>query len=72
MSGTISGLTAAGLVLRLTDTTTSGLIGTLNIASGATTFEFGSAKVLSGHTYAVTVATQPSPQYCTVNSGTVL
>jgi hypothetical protein len=61
LSGSVSGLTASGLVL--TNGTT-----TLAVASGAKTFSFG-AVLSSGMTYAVTVQTQPTAATCTVAKG---
>lgn len=66
VGGSISGLTASGLVL-----TDSGG-DSLAVASGATTFTFSQA-VSTGTAYSVAVATQPSSETCTVvgGSGTV-
>jgi uncharacterized repeat protein (TIGR03803 family) len=62
VSGSVSGLTANGLVLSVNGTT-------LPVAAGATTFTFPTP-VTVGTSYAITVATQPTGQTCTVNSGT--
>lgn len=66
IGGTISGLTASGLVLR----NNSG--NDLTVASGATAFTF-SAALANGSAYAVTVLTQPTGRTCTLsaNTGTV-
>jgi RNase P/RNase MRP subunit p29 len=62
LSGTVSGLTTAGMAL-----TSNG--NNLNISAGATTFDFG--PILSdGVVYKVTVPIQPSGQTCTVMNGT--
>ncbi len=62
IGGTISGLSAAGLVLANgSDTVTS--------ASGATSFVF-SKSLTVGTAYAVTVMTQPTGLTCTVANGT--
>jgi uncharacterized repeat protein (TIGR03803 family) len=61
VGGTIIGLTEGGLVLA----DNSG--DKLPVAANATTFTF--APISSGGTYAVTVATQPKGQNCTVTSG---
>ena len=61
IGGTISGLTATGLVLANgTDT--------VSPAANATTFVFPTA-VVSGASYSVTVSTQPSGETCTVTNG---
>ena len=66
VGGTVKGLTAPGLVLQLNGGEN------VSVASGATDFTFSGALV-SGSNYAVTVATQPAGQTCTVaqGSGTV-
>ena len=64
VGGTITGLTASGLVLT---ETTSGA--TASPASGATTFTIAPA-VNAGSAYAVTVTTQPTNQTCVVTAGT--
>ena len=61
IGGTISGLTASGLVLANgTDT--------VSPAANATSFVFPTA-VVSGASYSVTVSTQPSGETCTVTNG---
>jgi RNase P/RNase MRP subunit p29 len=62
VGGTISGLTANGLVL-------ANGSDTLNVAAGAPTFTMPRA-VASGGGYAVTVQSQPAGQNCTVTNGT--
>ncbi len=62
IGGTVSGLSASGLVL----TNNGG--DSLSVSSGATTFTFATA-LTSGASYAVAVASQPSGQTCTVASG---
>jgi 6-phosphogluconolactonase len=66
ISGTISGLTGSGLVLK---DSTSGQQ-TQPLAAGTTSFSI--TGVNSGTAYSVAVATQPStpPQLCTVSNGT--
>jgi hypothetical protein len=61
VGGTISGLTANGLVL-------ANGSDTLNVPSGATSFTMPRA-VASGGGYAVTVSSQPSGENCTVTNG---
>ena len=61
VGGTISGLTASGLVL--TDGSQ-----TVSPASGATSFTFP-ASYASGTSYSVTVQTQPNSESCTVTGG---
>ena len=61
IGGTISGLTASGLVLADGSQTVSP-------ASGATSFAFPTT-VASGSSYAVTVKTQPSGETCSVTNG---
>ena len=61
VSGTISGLAASGLVLRLNATS-------LIVANGATTFKFATA-LTDGSTYAVSVGIQPVGYTCTVTGG---
>ena len=63
VGGTISGLTADGLVL--TNGTTGG---TFPAASGTTSFTFA-APVVYGTTYGVTVLTQPTGLFCSVTNG---
>jgi alpha-tubulin suppressor-like RCC1 family protein len=63
IGGTISGLTASGLVL------TDSNAGSSPITSGATSFMLPTAINYNG-SYAVTVQTQPTGQTCTVNNGT--
>jgi hypothetical protein len=62
IAGTISGLTASGLVL-------ANGSDTLNVASGAGSFQMPRG-VASGGGYAVTVQSQPTGQNCTVANGT--
>ena len=62
VGGTVTGLSAAGLVL----TDNGG--NSLALSAGASTFTF-SATLPSGATYSVAVATQPSGENCTVSSG---
>jgi N-acetylneuraminic acid mutarotase len=62
INGTITGLTAAGLVLQ--DNGGSNL----TVSANATSFTFA-APVLSGGAYSVTVLTQPASQSCTVANG---
>jgi hypothetical protein len=62
LSGTVSGLSSAGLALTSNGTN-------LNISADATSFTFG--PILSdGVVYNVTVPVQPSGQFCTVTNGT--
>lgn len=61
VGGTISGLTASGLVLQNNTDTVSP-------AANATTFTFGTS-LASGASYSVSVKTQPTGQTCTVASG---
>jgi hypothetical protein len=65
ISGTVSGLSGSGLVLRNNGGNS------LTVASGATSFIF-SASVAAGSSYSVTVLTQPSgpAQTCVVTNGT--
>jgi sugar lactone lactonase YvrE len=63
IGGTISGLSASGLTLDDNGGNT------LMVASGATMFTFSTA-LASGAAYAVTVASQPTGETCTVTSGT--
>ncbi|MBK9500918.1 MAG: DUF1566 domain-containing protein [Leptospiraceae bacterium] len=63
IGGTITGLTATGLVLQ------NNAGNDLTVASGATTFTFSTA-IATGTAYAVTVKTQPTGLFCTVTSGT--
>lgn len=62
VGGSITGLSASGLTLDNNGGDT------LTVASGATTFTFSTA-LQSGTAYAVTVATQPTGETCTVSSG---
>jgi hypothetical protein len=64
IGGTISGLTADGLVL--TNGTTGG---TFPAASGTTSFTFA-APVVFGTSYGVTVLTQPTGLACSVSNAT--
>jgi hypothetical protein len=61
IGGTITGLTAAGLVLANGSDTVSP-------AAGATSFKFATA-LTSGSSYAVTVKTQPKNEMCQVANG---
>jgi hypothetical protein len=63
LSGTVTGLTADGLVL-----TNGSTGGTVTLAKTATEFMMP-ASVLYGQTYGVTVLTQPTGQTCTVANG---
>src|SRR6185437_811698 len=62
LGGTISGLSAAGLVL-------ANGSDTLSVASGASTFTFGTP-LASGASYDVTVQTQPAGETCAVSQAT--
>ncbi|GAB3441167.1 hypothetical protein NX773_13620 [Massilia solisilvae] len=61
VGGTVSGLTATGLVL-----VNGG--GTLPLASGTTEFTFPNP-VIYGQTYGVTVLSNPTGLFCSVNNG---
>ena len=63
VSGTITGLTASGLVLQLNGAND------LNVAANASGFAFP-ATLNGGQNYAVTVSSQPAGLGCTVSSGT--
>lgn len=63
IGGTVSGLSQSGLTLADNGGDT------LSVPSGATTFTFAT-KLQSGASYAVTVASQPTGESCTVTSGT--
>jgi len=63
IGGTITGLSATGLVLQ------NNTGDDLTVASGATTFTFSTA-IATGAAYAVTVKTQPTGLACTVVSST--
>jgi sugar lactone lactonase YvrE len=63
IGGTVSGLAASGLTLDDNGGDT------LTVSSGATMFTFSTA-LASGTAYAVTVASQPNGELCTVSSGT--
>ncbi len=63
ISGTVSGLTAAGLVLQNNGGNDT------SVAANATSFTF-STPVNSGASYSVSVSTQPTGETCTVNNGT--
>lgn len=64
IGGTVSGLTADGLVLA------NGTSGVLPVFKGLTTFNFGpNQMVADGSTYGVTVLTQPTGLHCTVANG---
>ena len=62
IGGTISGLSASGLVL----TDNGG--DNLTVSSGATAFTF-SQSVTSGASYSIAIATQPTGESCTVSAG---
>ena len=62
MGGTISGLTASGLVLQ------DNLADNLTVAANATAFTFATP-VMTGAPYAVTVLTPPTGETCTVSGG---
>jgi hypothetical protein len=62
IGGTISGLTAEGLVLQNNGGDD------LAVAANTTSFVFGT-KITSGSAYSVTVLTQPAGEDCTVTSG---
>lgn len=66
VSGTVSGLTASGLVLQLNGA------GNVTVASGATSFAMTTA-LTSGQAYAVTISTPPTGLTCTLAnaSGTI-
>jgi RNase P/RNase MRP subunit p29 len=61
IGGSISGLTASGLVL-------ANGVGTVSPSSGANSFTFSSRRA-SGASYAVTVQSNPTGQVCTVSNG---
>ena len=61
IGGTISGLSASGLVLKNGSDT-------LTVSAGATSFTMRT-RVTSGSTYSVTVGTQPSGETCSVSQG---
>ncbi len=63
VGGTISGLTASGLVLQ------NNASDDLSVSSGATSFQF-STEVAYGGSYSVTVSSQPTGLSCTVSNGT--
>ena len=63
IGGNITGLNASGLVLQDNGGDN------LTVNSGSSTFTFAT-KLATGKTYAVTVATQPTGETCTVSSGT--
>ena len=65
LGGTISGLTATGLVLASGTTPTQ----SLSINSGSTSFQF-SNPISEGSSYNVSVTTQPSGLFCTVTNAT--
>lgn len=65
IGGTVSGLTAAGLVL-----TNGSTGGTLEVAKDATSFVFANNPVVYGQTYGVTVLTNPTGLSCSVANGT--
>jgi N-acetylneuraminic acid mutarotase len=62
LGGTISGLTASGLVLA------SGTGATLTVSSGASSFTFVTA-LSAGTAYSMTVSTQPSGLGCSIANG---
>ena len=61
LGGSVSGLTAGGLVLANGAATTV-------VAANATSFTFG-AVLISGSTYNITVQTQPAGEVCSVTNG---
>jgi len=61
LGGTVSGLSASGLILASGEQT-------LAVSSGTTHFSFGSL-LATGSAYAVTVQTQPAGELCSVNAG---
>ncbi len=61
VSGSVTGLTAAGLVLKLNSTN-------LIVAIGASSFKFSTA-LTTGTAYAVTVGIQPVGQTCAISNG---
>ena len=63
VGGTVSGLSASGLVLQDNGTDN------LTVSSGASTFTFATP-LSSGTSYAVTVLTQPTGETCAVSAGT--
>lgn len=66
VGGTVSGLTASGMVLQLNGA------GNVTVASGATSFAM-TTTLTSGQAYAVTISTQPAGLTCTLAnaSGTI-
>jgi hypothetical protein len=62
ISGTISGLTTAGLVLQ------NNSKDNLTIQSGSTNFSFATA-IKSGSTYSVSVQSQPAGIFCSIDNG---
>lgn len=63
VGGTVSGLTAAGLILLNNGGDPT------SVSSGATAFTMNT-KVEAGSTYSITIQTQPSGMLCTVSNGT--
>jgi 6-phosphogluconolactonase (cycloisomerase 2 family) len=63
VGGTISGLTASGLVLQ------NNAGDNLTVAANSTTFTFATA-LAANAAYAVTILTQPTGETCTVSNGT--
>jgi len=63
LSGTVSGLTSAGLVLSVNGSSN------VSVASGASTISLASS-LASGSSYAVAVQTQPNGETCAVAGGT--
>ena len=62
VGGTVSGLTASGLVLKLNNAAI------LIIPNGASTFKFATS-VPTGSSYAVSIGVQPSGHFCAVTGG---
>jgi hypothetical protein len=62
IAGTVTGLTASGLILQ------NNGADTLAVATNATSFQFATP-VIAGGIYNVTVATQPAGRTCTVTNG---
>ncbi len=73
ISGSISGLSASGLVLSLSGTQGTGLVAptsdTASPASGSTSYTF-SQPMVSGNTYAVSISTQPAGFNCALANQT--
>ena len=64
LGGTISGLTASGLVLSSGTSPNQ----TVSLTSGSTNFQFSNVLALNS-TYSVTISTQPAGLNCTVSNG---